>query len=158
MLSTLSATCSDPSIRFVAFQLLTDLIVGRSAGDETLQMAIMRDLLVDCPFEPMRRAAYGLLRQLIGNALARTESVRISKVQSKLTTQSLFASPRLLDEFGPHITALPADVLAQLAAGCSLESIQHEHTTLCAERLDLCYFLLRRDQANKVRRGDARCL
>lgn len=48
----------------------------RSAGDETLQMAIMRDLLVDCPFEPMRRAAYVVLRQLIVQAFARPEVAR----------------------------------------------------------------------------------
>ena len=72
---------------------------------------------------------------------------------SSLTQQSLFASPRLLKEFGPHIAALPSDIRTQLASGCSLDALQHEHTTLCAERLDLCYFLLRRDQANKVRCG-----
>lgn len=64
LLSTVSALSPDPATRFLAFRLLSTLVIDGTAQEET-QLMLLKDLVDDCPFEAMRVAALGLLQEVL---------------------------------------------------------------------------------------------
>jgi hypothetical protein len=61
----LAATSPLPWIRFTAFRFLSQLIKHSRADREHVQLMLLKDLVVDCPFESMRIAAIGILREVV---------------------------------------------------------------------------------------------
>lgn len=101
--------------------------------EEETQLLLLKGLILDCPFEPMRRSSTALLRQLVSLRLASPSA-------------SLFASPRLLSEFRTlFVSGLKMD-RSELGRGEFLR----EGYKRTLEGLGLLYFLLLRDALNSV--------
>lgn len=64
LLSTLSALSPSTSTRFLAFKLLSTLIV-KGTQKEEIQFMIIKGLLRECPFDGMKVASIGILKELL---------------------------------------------------------------------------------------------
>lgn len=136
-MSTVAALSPDPSRRFLAFRLLTTLIL-QGTEDEAIQLMLLKDLIEDCPYEPLRVAAIGILREVLVAKFAKEDD------------KSIFVSPVLLDELGKTLLRFePASLLDgdELGAEDFCEGGQAKATM---EKLTFLYFLLAKDKHDQV--------
>ncbi|BGP19383.1 hypothetical protein JCM10213_000620 [Rhodosporidiobolus nylandii] len=155
ILSTHAALSPSPQTRFLSFRLISRLLLcctGTGAKDEgdageTTQMMLLKGLVADSPFEPLRVAAVGLVKEVVGQKLAEAEE----NVTSSLP---LLLTPLFLSEFGASLFNLElaattpeapeATPFSELNAD---EFVEKQHSIIM-ERLGLYYFLLQRDRRN----------
>lgn len=136
LLSTMASLSSSPSTRFLAFRLVSTLIVDAAPQEET-QLMLLKDLIEDCPFDPMRIAALSLLQEVL-----------VRKFQDPATF-SLFTSPLLLRELGDSFLRCDA-LLVDSSAVVDRDDFMEHHQRLTVQKLALGYFLLVRDRDGTV--------
>ncbi|ORY74736.1 hypothetical protein BCR35DRAFT_306523 [Leucosporidium creatinivorum] len=153
LLSTFSSLSPNPSSRFLAFRLLTTVVL-RGTEKEEVQLMILQDLIEDCPFEQMRVASIGLLREVVAGKFQLKEQNSLSSATGNdagRPTPSLFLSPLLLDElFNALLRFDPVDLLApppsSTAEPVTAAVFLETHAKSTMEKLSLIYFLFARDQ------------
>ncbi|KAG9051326.1 hypothetical protein FS837_009593 [Tulasnella sp. UAMH 9824] len=121
---------SDPVIRQVAFQCLTDLLLRTSPA---LSRQLLEELVVECPFPQMRTAAVSLLRTLLLAALESEES-------------SPLASPDCLPLMSAILKHDPPDALQQPFSVMS----EARGSVRLVDALGLYYIVLIRDSENRT--------
>ncbi|KAI5481537.1 hypothetical protein MNV49_004294 [Pseudohyphozyma bogoriensis] len=138
LLSGVSAISPEPRVRFLAFRLVSTLITKGIKKEET-QFMILKDLLEDCPYDQLRSAAIGLLREVLSSKFEGTSS-------------SIFVSPLLLHELENTLLRFsPLDLLSSATSPVVAKDFLEEHHRSTMEKLGFYYFLLSRDKSNQVR-------
>ncbi|SCV69174.1 BQ2448_2194 [Microbotryum intermedium] len=136
IISTHTSLSPSPSTRFIAFSLLSTLILDL-VSSETTQIFILKDLIETCPFPSLQSASIGILRRVL---LGKFEEVDGIKEEEK---GGLWLSPLLLIEFKDLFKLQP------LAADESREGDGDEAKTV-QEQLSLLYLLLSRDEGDRT--------
>lgn len=62
MLSGFCAICEDEQLRFLAYRLLVQIL---DAADGATQVLMLKQLMVDCPFESVKLASLSIVRELM---------------------------------------------------------------------------------------------
>ncbi|GEM10902.1 hypothetical protein Rt10032_c12g4919 [Rhodotorula toruloides] len=154
ILTPLAAQSPSPVTRFLAYTLLDHLVTsfddlgpsssGHLVEGEAAQMALLRVVVVECPFVNMRDAAVGLVKKVVLSKLD-------SDSESLFLSDALFSSPlghSILTAFPPSPTSASSpSTIPSMTAG---DFVEHHHRGVM-ERLSLVYVLLKRDTANRVR-------
>lgn len=142
MMSSLSALSPNPSTRFLSFRFVTTLIT-KATRKEEIQIMILKDLIENCPFDSLKVASIGLLREVLGGKF---EAHQITEVPS------LFLSPLFEKEFGSLISRFsPHDLLASKPEGgapITVEAFLENHGQLTIQKLGLYFVILNRDGKN----------
>jgi hypothetical protein len=97
ILSTLSALSPSPSTRFLSFRLLTRLITsccGTEESGETTQLMLIREHVSETPYQPLRVAAIGMVKEILGEKFKMVDEVR---------QVSSFRFSHLVDLFPLHL-------------------------------------------------------
>lgn len=154
-MSTLSSLSPNPETRFLAFRLVSSLIVTHTAKREEIQLMLLRDLIENCPFDQMRVAAMGILRDVLTLSFAVRHSFNSSAVTTLKAVQqtskpSLYKSPLLLRELGPTILRFQPNGLLDSSA-LDMADFLAAHSRSTIEKLGTLYLLLVKDKANEVR-------
>ena len=66
-LGEVAAFSSDPSIRLVAFKLLSRLVKDYISDQEDLQLIMLKELLFEAPSDSLQSAVVGLLREVLAD-------------------------------------------------------------------------------------------
>lgn len=77
-LGEVAAFSSDPSIRLVAFKLLSRLVKDYASDQEDLQLIMLKELLFEAPSESLKSAVVGLLREVLADKFASPAPVSAS--------------------------------------------------------------------------------
>ncbi|BGP34735.1 hypothetical protein JCM10296v2_006557 [Rhodotorula toruloides] len=150
ILTPLAAQSPSSANRFVAYTLVHYLILDfdRLLGStyhlvegEAAQMAVLRVLVVECPFPNMRDAAVGLAKKVV-----------LSKLDSDDKSDSLFLSDTLFASPLGHslLTAFPPSPSSSATPSMSAEEFAEQNLRGVMERLSLVYVLLKRDTTNRT--------
>ncbi|GAA5845335.1 hypothetical protein JCM11251_007998 [Rhodosporidiobolus azoricus] len=171
LVSTLASLSPSPQTRYLSFRLLSRLILrctpssspssstaassSSRDGRETIQMIILKTLVSkeETPFEQLRVAAVGLVKEVMGEKL--TEAEQASPTST--APPSLFLTPLFLSEFSSVLFTLPfsfdrpfTEPSAADHLSLTAEEFVEQHFPATMERLGLYYFLLKRDQRNLI--------
>ncbi|CAK5276143.1 unnamed protein product [Mycena citricolor] len=135
LLSVLASNHPDDQTRHHAFRILS-LVLKHSPVE--LRMQILQDLTTDADFPQLRVAAIGLVKEAVLDALATANK------------PNLFASPKLLQAFGPVLFRPdPIDLFS--SADVTLDDLRESHEPArITECLSLYYVLLVRDTGNRT--------
>ena len=76
-ITTFASTSPNESLRFIAFQLLSRLI---ALCKDDVKIILLNELLINCPFESMKSAAIGIVKENVAQGLSKAESKSTSKV------------------------------------------------------------------------------
>ncbi|CAG8565542.1 5454_t:CDS:10 [Paraglomus occultum] len=96
VIASFASTSSNESLRFIAFQLLSRII---AICTDDAKVFLLNELLNTCPFETMRCAAIGLVKDIVANSLERASQVR----DGEKPYSSIFASTYMVETFFPRI-------------------------------------------------------
>ncbi|KAG8955319.1 hypothetical protein FRC04_008670 [Tulasnella sp. 424] len=130
VLAQVASLSSDPIIRQVAFQSLTELLSGASPP---LRRQLLEELIVECPFPQMRTAAVSLLKKFL------LEAIESEK-------PSTLASPDSLSLVSAILRHDPSDTLQQPFSMLS----EVRGSVRLVDALGLYYILLIRDSENRT--------
>ncbi|GAA5919491.1 hypothetical protein JCM1841_002233 [Sporobolomyces salmonicolor] len=148
ILSALSALSPAPQRRWVAFRLLSRLVVNGVGSpyhpsSEQTQLVLLKELVEECKFDPLRVAAIGLVKEVMMD--------KFQRAASDPAFSSLFLSPFFFQEFAPTLFRFdPSDLLQNPLNDLSAEAFAEKHHRDVVQKLGLCYFLLVRDRENKT--------
>ncbi|KAM0786914.1 hypothetical protein ACM66B_002338 [Microbotryomycetes sp. NB124-2] len=127
-LSAVSSQSQDVNIRFAAYRQLAAILTRLIEKEEVLVM-VLRDLVLECPYEPMRAASISLIREVMAHKFAQSRD-------------SILLSPLFWHELGTQLfKAPPQDEAINLQV--ELSRLQ--------EILSLLYLLLGRDKLDLTR-------
>ncbi|GAA5986598.1 hypothetical protein JCM11641_005162 [Rhodosporidiobolus odoratus] len=165
ILSTLASLSPSAQTRFLAFRLVSRVVlkcVG-SAGDgkgtdESTQLVLVKSLLTETPFPPLRVAAVGLVKEVLDEKFQELEETSPPPPSSSL---SLFLTPLFLSELGPLLFCLdpPTTTASETEPGpdssttiAKLDPIEfvEQRFSVVMERLKLYYFVLLRDRRDQT--------
>ncbi|RHZ56309.1 hypothetical protein Glove_402g107 [Diversispora epigaea] len=141
-LSSFASTSSDESLRFNSHQLLLRII---SLCTDDARMFLLKELLTNCPFEQMKSAAIGMLKEIVIQRLNEAYAAKSDK--SKEFGLSVFASPYLIEGFFPHILRLKS-ILNESSSIEELEKEFIEKHSFLMHGLNFYMLLLMRDDKN----------
>ncbi|CAG8628910.1 16712_t:CDS:2, partial [Cetraspora pellucida] len=141
MISSFASTSSEETLRFNAHQLLSRLIV---LCTDDARMFLLQQLLTNSPFEQMKSAAIGILKE---NVAQRLDQAYARKSNDEAAT-SVFASPYLIEGFFPTILRLKSIIPAELASTEDQETEFEEKHSFMMHGLNFYLFLLMRDEKN----------
>src|SRR5256885_16474882 len=68
VITTFASTSPNESLRFIAFQLLSHLI---ALCKDDARMFLLSELLTNCPFETMKSAAIGIIKENVAQVLSK---------------------------------------------------------------------------------------
>ncbi|GAA5912032.1 uncharacterized protein JCM6883_007085 [Sporobolomyces salmoneus] len=143
VLSSLSALSPNPQTRFLAFRLLSRVILdleqtGTPAQAEATQLALLKELLTDENATPsFKTACIEIVKELID-----------SKLSQGPTRTPILGTPRFLEEFESILFRFsPPDLLD---TPISPQDFVEQHQRDVAQKLNFYYFLLTRDQENRT--------
>ncbi|GAA5900067.1 hypothetical protein JCM5296_002046 [Sporobolomyces johnsonii] len=148
ILSSLSALSPVPQTRWLAFRLLSHLVVNGVGspsypGSEQTQLVLLKELVEECTFDPLRVAAVGLVKEVMMD--------KFQRAASDPAFTSLFLSPLFFQELAPTLFRFdPSDLLTNRLNDLSAEEFAEKHHRGVVQKLGLCYFLLVRDRENKT--------
>ncbi|GAA5960256.1 hypothetical protein JCM21900_002442 [Sporobolomyces salmonicolor] len=148
ILSALSALSPAPQSRWVAFRLLSRLVVNgvgspSHPSSEQTQLVLLKELVEECKFDPLRVAATGLVKEVMMD--------KFQRAASDPAFSSLFLSPFFFQEFAPTLFRFdPSDLLQNPLNDLSAEAFAEKHHRDVVQKLGLYYFLLVRDRENKT--------
>jgi len=132
-ISTFASTSPNEYLRFIAFQLLSRFI---SLCKDDAKIFLLCELLTSCPFETMKSAAIGIVKENIAQGLNRVyESKSTDKV-------SIFASRIIVDTFLPHILRFESPSIL-----VNEKNFSEKHSFIM-QGLNFYLFLLMRDEKN----------
>ncbi|RUS21829.1 hypothetical protein BC937DRAFT_91359 [Endogone sp. FLAS-F59071] len=118
--------------RFLAHQLLSQLIV--TCADDA-RMHMLKELIERCPFEPMRAAAVGLLKQQVDSAFKQTQ-------EKAKAPRSVFTSHYLVDTFFPLVLRY------ERFPSVATESVFWDRHAFLMQSLNFYLYLLMKDKEN----------
>ncbi|CAG8458394.1 1639_t:CDS:10 [Diversispora eburnea] len=139
-LSSFASTSSDESLRFNSHQLLFRII---SLCTDDAKMFLLKELLTNCPFEQMKSATIGMLKEIVIQRLNEAYSDK-----SKEFELSVFASPYLIEGFFPHILRLKSILNESSSSIEELEKEFIEKHSFLMHGLNFYMLLLMRDDKN----------
>ncbi|GAA5976314.1 hypothetical protein JCM5350_001418 [Sporobolomyces pararoseus] len=141
--SSLAALSPEPRTRFLAFRLLSTLVLehcGTSPSSENLQLALLKQLLTQEDSIPsFRTACVGIAKEVLD---AKFEDYQ----NGTTTTPGLFLSPQFINDLGPVLLRFDPPSLAETAM--SAEEFVEQHQRDVSQKLNFYYFLLTRDKEN----------
>ncbi|KAK4052811.1 hypothetical protein OIV83_002098 [Microbotryomycetes sp. JL201] len=124
-LSAVSSQSQDVDIRFSAYRLLVRIVTRLVRKDEIVMM-VLRDLVLDCPYGPMRAASVSLVREVVAHKFEKAEP-------------SILLSPLFWHELGSHLFKSPQET-----------EDERNSWSRTLETLSLLYFLLARDKLDLI--------
>ncbi|SGY73661.1 BQ5605_C005g03311 [Microbotryum silenes-dioicae] len=139
IISTLTSLSPAPSRRFIAFSLLTTLVLDLVPTEAT-QILSLKDLIETCPYSSLRSASIGILRKVLLRKFNEVDKLRNGIDQEK---GGLWLSPLLLIEFEELFKIGPFDLN-------KFEEADEDRTKTIHEQLSLLYLLLSRDEADQT--------
>ena len=78
VVSACAANSQDEALRLIAVDLLRKLIKDVSAGQEDVQLMLLKDLVLEAPREGLRAAAVSILRDVVAAKFAAEVSLPLS--------------------------------------------------------------------------------
>ncbi|KAF0361247.1 hypothetical protein F8M41_014166 [Gigaspora margarita] len=143
MISSFASTSSEEILRFNAHQLLSRIIA--LCTDDT-RMFLLQQLLTNSPFEQMKSAAIGILKEIVAQRLNQAYGKKHDNELSK----SVFASPYLIEGFFPIIFRLKSIIPAEAISTEDQETEFEEKHSFIMHGINFYLFLLMRDEQNKT--------
>ncbi|CAG8778518.1 32332_t:CDS:10, partial [Gigaspora margarita] len=143
MISSFASTSSEEILRFNAHQLLSRIIA--LCTDDT-RMFLLQQLLTNSPFEQMKSAAIGILKEIVAQRLNQAYGKKHDNELSK----SVFASPYLIEGFFPIIFRLKSIIPAEAISTEDQETEFEEKHSFIMHGINFYLFLLTRDEQNKT--------
>ncbi|KIJ28624.1 hypothetical protein M422DRAFT_270024 [Sphaerobolus stellatus SS14] len=135
ILTPFSSSHPDPKVRYIAFRVLAELL---SRAPPPVHLAHLSSLLSDCPFDQMRVAAVGLVREAFLKAMASDDN-------------SPFKTNALLRALGPTLfRPNPPDLFSSLTEKTLSEFLESSEPARLTECLSFYYVLLVRDTKNST--------
>ncbi|GAA5883155.1 hypothetical protein JCM16303_006117 [Sporobolomyces ruberrimus] len=142
VLTLLSAASPNPQTRFLAFRLLSTLVLdhtGASPGSDSVQMPLLKNLLTHIGTPATKTACLEIVKEVLARKLDESEK--------DPDFVSLFLTPDFIEEFGPIILrGVPPDIFKTLSPDTFLAQFERD----VSQKLNLYYFLLTRDKENKT--------
>ncbi|KAK4057377.1 hypothetical protein OIO90_001446 [Microbotryomycetes sp. JL221] len=130
-LGAISSHSQVSNIRFAAFRLLTYMLKELVQREEILLM-ILKDLVCDCPFEPMQVASITLVRELVLH--------KMDQKQNSILLSPLFRLELATPMFDGSATKFLTD------PSLELERFVDMYLRIVMEKLSILYLLLARDE------------
>lgn len=140
LLTPLAALSPDPRTRLSAFRLVARVVLDLAGSGGERLMLLGALVGVDCPFEGMRVAGVGLVRELLFREFGREGGGEGVVLRG------------LVGELGGVLFGVEPEGMVGSASGdVVMEEWLAEHHRGTLEKLGLYYFLLARDTGNRVR-------
>ncbi|GAA5948335.1 hypothetical protein JCM3765_001376 [Sporobolomyces pararoseus] len=150
--SSLSALSPEPRTRFLAFRLLSTLVLehcGISPSSESVQLALLKELLTQENSTPsFRTACIGVVKEVLD---AKFEAYQKGTIHAP----GLFLCPQFINDLGTIL--LRPDPPSLFETTISAEEFFEHHQRDISQKLNFYYYLLTRDKENMtgIRASDA---
>ncbi|CAB5183295.1 hypothetical protein RIR_jg29983.t2 [Rhizophagus irregularis DAOM 181602=DAOM 197198] len=132
-ITTFASTSPNEYLRFIAFQLLSRLI---TLCKDDAKIFLLKELLTSCPFETMKSAAIGIVKDNIAQGLNKAYK------RKSADKSSIFASRVIVDTFLPHILRFESSSVL-----VNEKEFSEKHGFIM-QGLNFYIFLLMRDEKN----------